>query len=185
MPSSLSLEDAAVRLRVARRVLVIGCSGSGKSTLARALCARLDLRHISMDKEIFWMSGWQERPHEEAMQRLQDRLGEDRWVIDGTSPGSLHLRLPRTDLLIWLRPSRRTSLGGALSRWWQYRGRTRPEMADGCPEKIDLEFLTYIWTFEQRQAPRIEEGLARFGMGVPVLILRSRSDMNRLLTMLA
>lgn len=142
MTPSLSLEDAAARLRLASRVLVIGGSGSGKSTLARNLSALLGLRHISIDKEVFWLPGWQERPHEEAMQRLQERLAEDRWIIDGASPGTLHLRLLRTDLVIWLRPSRWTSLAGAVARWRRYRGRTRPEMADGCPEKIDLEFLT-------------------------------------------
>jgi len=123
---STCLEDAARRPATARRILVIGCSGSGKSTLARALAARFELRHVSMDREVFWMPGWQERPREEALGRLSAILTEENWVIDGTSPGTLQVRLPRSDLIIWIRPSRWTSLRGILRRWLEYRGAPVP-----------------------------------------------------------
>ncbi len=177
---SLSLEDAASRLARARRVLVIGCSGSGKSTLSRALAARLGLRHVSMDREIFWLPGWQERPRNEALARLAAVLAEENWIIDGTSPGTLHMRLPRTDLVIWMRPPRWVSLRGAFGRWRRYWGRTRPDMADNCPEKIDFEFLHYIWTFERLATPKILRELAAHGPAVPLLTLRSREEADRL-----
>ena len=182
---SLSLDDAPARLATARRVLVIGCSGSGKSTLSRALAARLGLRHVSMDREIFWLPGWQERPRDEALARLASVLAEENWIIDGTSPGTLHMRLPRTDLVIWMRPPRWVSLRGAFGRWRRYWGRTRPDMADNCPEKIDLEFLHYIWTFERLATPKILRELAAHSQGVPLLTLRSREDANRLVASLA
>lgn len=182
---SLSLQDAAVRLATARRVLVIGCSGSGKSTLSRALAARLSLRHVSMDREIFWLPGWQERPREEALARLAAVLSEENWIIDGTSPGTLHMRLPRTHLIIWMRPPRWVSLRGAFGRWRRYWGRTRPDMADNCPEKIDFEFLHYIWTFERLATPKILRELAAHGQGVPVLTLRSRKEADLLVASLA
>ncbi|MFN7164957.1 MAG: AAA family ATPase [Hyphomonas sp.] len=181
MITPIALQDAPAQLASASRILVIGCSGSGKSTLARALAAHFGLRHVSMDRDVFWLPGWTERPQDEAYARIKDLVQEDRWIMDGTSPGSLYLRLPRTDLVIWMRPSRWTSLRGALGRWLRYAGRTRPEMAPDCPEKIDLEFLHYIWNFEAIQTPRIEENLARHGAGVPLLTLRSREEMNRLL----
>jgi hypothetical protein len=56
-------------------------------------------------------------------------------------------------------------------------------MAPGCPEKIDFEFLHYIWTFERLSSPRVEVNLARYGAGVPLLTLKSRDEMNRLLAM--
>ncbi len=184
MAMVLLLESARAHLTDAKRLLVAGCSGSGKSTLSRALAASLGLRHISMDREIFWLPGWKERPREEALDLMKALLAEDRWVMDGSSPGTLHLRLPRTHLVIWVRPSRWVSLRGAITRWVRYFGRTRPEMADNCPEKIDFEFLHYIWTFETYQAPKLEENLEKFGPQVPVLTLRSHAEMNRLLTML-
>lgn len=182
---TITIEEAAERLKTAERVLVIGCSGSGKSTLALRLAGRLGLPYVSMDREIFWLPGWQTRPRAEALARLQGIVAQERWIIDGTSPGTLPLRLPRTHLVLWLRPPRLMSLYGVISRWLRYRGRSRPEMADDCPEKIDREFLAYVWNFEKRESPEIEENLAAFGPEVPVCVLKSRRENNRLLARLA
>ena len=178
---TMSLENAAERLKTADRVLVIGCSGSGKSTLARKLATRLGLPYVSMDREIFWLPGWQSRPRADALARLRDIVARERWILDGTSPGTLPLRLPRSHLVLWLRPPRWLSLYGVVSRWLRYRGRSRPEMADDCPEKIDREFLTYVWNFEKTESPEIARTLAAYGRDVPVCVLKSRRDAHRLL----
>ena len=185
MTVSITIDDAASRLKAAQRVLVIGCSGSGKSTLAQKLAARLDLPYISMDRDIFWLPGWRVRPRPEARARLEAIVATERWIIDGTSPGTLSLRLPRTDVVLWLRPPRRVSFYGVISRWLRFYGRSRPEMADGCPEKIDLEFLRYIWNFEKTESPEIVENLARHGPDVPVLVLKSRAATTWLLARMA
>ena len=99
---TMTIEEAAQRLKTAERVLVIGCSGSGKSTLALRLAGRLGLPYVSMDREIFWLPGWQPRPRAEALARLEEIVAGERWIIDGTSPGTLALRLPRTHLVLWL-----------------------------------------------------------------------------------
>ena len=182
---SITIDDAAKRLKTAARVLIIGCSGSGKSTLAQKLSARLGLRYVSMDREIFWLPGWQMRPRPGARARLEAVVATERWIIDGTSPGTLSLRLPRTDLVLWLRPPRRVSLYGVISRWLRFYGRSRPDMADGCPEKIDLEFLRYIWNFEKTESPEIEESLVKYGPAVPVLVLKSRAATTWLLARMA
>ncbi|GMB82655.1 ATPase AAA [Shinella zoogloeoides] len=182
---TITIEEAAERLKTAERVLVIGCSGSGKSTLALRLAGRLGLPYVSMDREIFWLPGWQSRPRAEAIARLRGIVAGERWIIDGTSPGTLALRLPRTHLVLWLRPPRLMSLYGVISRWLRYRGRSRPEMADDCPEKIDREFLAYVWNFEKTESPEIDENLAAFGPEVPVCVLKSRRENNRLLARLA
>lgn len=181
----MSPEDAAERLKTAERVLVIGCSGSGKSTLARTLAMRLGLPYVSMDREIFWLPGWQVRPRADALARLEEIVARERWILDGTSPGTLPLRLPRSHLVLWLRPPRWLSLYGVVSRWLRYRGRSRPEMADDCPEKIDREFLTYVWNFEKTESPEIAQNLAAYGRDVPVCVLKSRRDARRLLASVA
>ena len=181
----ITMEVAAERLKTAERVLVIGCSGSGKSTLARKHADRLGLPCVSMDREIFWLPGWQSRPRAEALARLEAIVAGERWIIDGTSPGTLPLRLPRAHLVLWLRPPRWMSLYGVISRWLRFRGRSRPEMADGCPERISREFLTYVWNFEKTESPEIEQNLAAYGRDVPVCVLKSRRENDRLLARLA
>jgi adenylate kinase family enzyme len=180
---TISLEEAAERLKTVERLLVIGCSGSGKSTLARLLGERLGLPYVSMDREIFWLPGWQQRPRAEALERLQAIVAQERWILDGTSPGTLPLRLPRTHLVLWLRPPRWLSIYGVVSRWLRYRGRSRPEMADGCPERLSREFLAYVWNFERTESPEIAENLAAYGRDVPVCVLKSRAENRRLLAL--
>ncbi|MCM2397682.1 AAA family ATPase [Rhizobium sp. S95] len=177
----IDVETAARLLLGCKRLLVLGCSGSGKSTLSRKLGERLDLPHISMDREVFWLPGWQQRPRDEMLERITEIVARPRWIMDGTNPRTLPVRLPRTDLVIWMRPPRLVSLYGVLSRGIRYRGRSRPEMADGCPERVTLEFLRYVWNFEQHSAPQVDAQLAAFSWEIPVLTLRSHADAARLL----
>ena len=183
MTISITIDEAAGHLKTAERVLVIGCAGSGKSTLARELAGRFSLPHVSMDREIFWLPGWQLRPRLDAMAKLQDIVARERWILDGTSPGTLPVRLPRTHLVLWLRPPRWMALYGVVSRWLKFRGRSRPDMADGCPERLGRDFVAYIWNFEKTESPEIEQNLAAFGQNVPVCVLKSRAETTRLLAM--
>ncbi|WP_368518088.1 AAA family ATPase [Rhizobium sp.] len=180
-PSALSravdIEEAAsIILHKAERILVIGCSGIGKSTLAQAIASLRGLTYVSMDRDIFWLPGWKSRPRPEAIALIEQAVAGPRWIIDGNSPGTLPLRLPRTDLVIWRRPPRYVALRGVISRWLRYRGRSRPEMAPGCPERLDWKFLRYIWTFEHDEAPQFQEMLERHGRNVPVVTLKSYRD---------
>ncbi|WP_426126146.1 AAA family ATPase [Pararhizobium sp. PWRC1-1] len=176
----LNVVQAAAALRTADRVLVIGCSGSGKSTLAQTLSVLFTLPYVSMDRDVFWMPGWTQRPRGEALEIVERAVTRPRWIMDGTSPGTLPLRLPRTDLVIWMRPRRHVSLYGVVSRWLRFRGRTRPEMAKNCPERLTLEFLSYIWNFEKTESPEIEQKLADYGSEVPVFVVRSHADTRSL-----
>jgi adenylate kinase family enzyme len=181
---AVSVAEAADIIPNAERILVFGCSGTGKSTLAQALARRFGLTYVSMDRDIFWLPGWKLRPREDSVQRIRDAVAGERWIMDGNSPGTLPIRLPRTDIVLWRRPPRSVAVSSVLRRWWKYRGQTRPEMAPGCPEKIDLKFLHYIWTFEKREAPQFEAMLASHGCDVPVLTLRSFQESNELLSRL-
>jgi len=180
----VDVAGAASLITRADRVLVIGCSGGGKSTLSTDLCRRFDLPYISMDRDIFWLPGWNRRPKAEERVLMAGFVTKRRWLIDGNAPSSFDLRLPRTDLVLWVRMPRALCLWGAISRWLRWRGRIRPEMAPGCPERIDGEFLRYIWTFEKKMTPRIVAGLAEHGPDVPACQLRSRREMKQFLALL-
>ncbi|MEY9163971.1 adenylate kinase family enzyme [Sinorhizobium fredii] len=176
------LAEAASVLSRAKRILVVGCSGGGKTTLARGLSTRFDLPFVSMDREFFWLPGWVSRPRAEQRAMITARVDEPEWIMDGTNSSSFDLRLPRTEIVFWVRMPRLLCLSGALRRWLQWRGQARPEMADGCPERVNWEFVRYIWTFERRYAPIIAAGLKEHR--VPVLQIRSRAQMRLLLDFL-
>lgn len=181
---AVDIDEAASILQNAQRILVIGCSGSGKSTLAQAIASLRGLTYVSTDRDIFWLPGWKSRPRPEVIALIEQAVAGPRWIMDGNSPGTLPLRLPRTEIVVWRRPSRYVALWGVFSRWLRYRGKTRPEMAPGCPEKLSWKFLHYIWTFEREEVPQFQEMLALHGRDVPVLTLRSYRDGEELLARL-
>ncbi|WP_457583012.1 AAA family ATPase [Ensifer canadensis] len=180
------VDDAAAadHIRSADRILVVGCSGGGKSTLSQKLARHFDLLYISIDRDILWLPGWVQRDRAEQRRRIVERIAADRWVMDGTSPSTFDIRVPRSDIVIWVRMPRLLCVWGVVTRWLKYIGRTRPEMARGCVEKVDWDFLEFIWTFEDKFSPRIVAGLAEHGPDVPVLQLKSRRQMQRLLDLL-
>lgn len=137
-----------------------------------------------MDRAFFWLPGWKLRERSEIRSMIADAVQEDRWIMDGTGHATLDLRLPRADALIWVRLPRLLCIMRVILRRIRYTGRSRPEMAEGCPEKIDLEFLRYIWNFEKKQALDIIDGLAKYGPDVPVFIFDSRGDTTALLALL-
>jgi adenylate kinase family enzyme len=181
---AVDINQAARILQKAERILVIGCSGTGKSTLAQAIASLSDLTYVSMDRDIFWLPGWKSRPRPEALALIEQAVAGQRWIMDGNSPGTLPLRLPRTDIVIWRQPPRHVALKGVISRWLRYRGRSRPEMALGCPERLDWKFLRYIWTFERDEAPQFQDMLARHRSNVPVVTLKSYRAGEELLSRL-
>lgn len=177
--------EAASLVKDAQRICVVGCSGSGKSTLSQALCSLLGLSYISMDRDVFWLPGWQLRPRAEAIERIKGFVAGERWIIDGNSPGTLPARLARCNLVIWMRPPRYASMYGVVSRWLKHRGQVRPGMAEGCPEKIDWEFLKYIWNFEAKEVPQFQEQFEKARDDLAVIVVTSRKQSAKLLSELA
>ncbi len=183
MTVSITIEEAAERLETANRVLVIGCSGGGKSTLSKALAARFGLEYQSIDRDVRWLPGWRERDPAARLDILKMLVARERWIMDGSNPSTFDLRVPRSDLVIWVRMPRLTCLLGVARRVWRYHGTVRPEMAADCPEPLpDRTFLDYIWNFERKSAPVFIRKLEQHGEGVPLVTLSSRREARRLLT---
>ena len=84
--------------------------------------------------------------------------------MDGNYDSTLDLRLPRADTVVWFDyPEAACACAGRFGAAVTSYGRVRADMAEGCPERIDLEFLRYIWTFNAKQRPKIVAALEQFG----------------------
>ena len=69
----------------------------------------------------------------------------DSWVIDGNySKLSFDRRMEEADVIILLLFNRFSCLWRAWRRARIYGDKTRPDMADGCKEKLDIEFIKWI-----------------------------------------
>ncbi len=138
------------------RILVMGSSGSGKSTFARRLSAITGIPTVSLDA-LFWKPGWMPSAAAEFEQRVTEAIAQPRWIIDGNyaSSGAGEVRRGLADAIIWFDLPRRTCMAGIMTRIATSYGRVRPEMAPGCPERIDLAFFRYVWTFRRLQRPKL------------------------------
>ena len=138
-----------------QRILVMGSSGSGKSTFAKRLSAITGIPMVSVDA-LFWKPGWVESGKAEFHERLTAAARQPRWIMDGNFTSHLvELRRDACDTLIWFDLPRATCMMGVLTRIAKSYGQVRPEMAEGCPEKIDLEFFHYVWTFRKKIRPKL------------------------------
>ena len=156
------------------RILVLGSSGSGKSTLASRIGELLDIEVIHLDS-YYWQRNWVATPEDEWVQRVTELLGRDRWVMDGNYTSSLELRVGYADTVIFLDQSRWICLWRCIKRYTLHRGRNRPELAEGCDEKIDLDFLKWIWNYPRDVKPRIESLLVQ-QPGKHIVRLRSSEE---------
>jgi adenylate kinase family enzyme len=163
-----------------KRVLVIGICGAGKSTFARALAARTGLPLIHLDKE-FWQPGWVERQRSAWRQRVVEIAAGERWIMDGNYAGSLDLRLPRADTVIWFDYPTSVCLGRVLWRVMSTYGQVRYDMAEGCPERLDAGFLRYVCTFNAKERPQSVAALERHGRHVRRVVFRRDREARRFL----
>lgn len=83
---------------------------------------------------------------------------------------------PRADTLIWFDYPTLLCLWRALKRVAGSYGKVRPDLAPGCPERIDIDFLRYIWSFNRVQRPRILRQLAEHGMHLQPIVIRRDAD---------
>lgn len=139
-----------------QRVLVLGSSGSGKSTFAARLASLTGLPMISIDA-VYWQPGWT-MPDIPTFSREMTNLAQgDRWIMDGNylNHGAGELRRARADAVFWFDLPRWICLSRILMRSVRSYGRVRPEMAKGCPERFDAEFIRYVWTYRAQQRPKL------------------------------
>ena len=160
-------------------MLIIGSGGAGKSTVARALGARLELPVVHLDR-LYWRAGWRETPLEEWLPVVDRVLHGRAWVIDGNYGGTLERRLAAADTAIFLDMPRALCLWRVVRRRLQYAGRSRPDIAEGCPERLSWEFVRWIWEYPQKRRPGVLMTLAG-AEGVRVVRLRSRREVEAFL----
>lgn len=155
-----------------RRVLVIGSGGAGKSTFAARLAEHTGLPLIHLDR-LYWRPGWTEPPPEQWAETVEQLVQGERWIMDGNYGGTLDQRLAACDTVVFLDLPRTVCLARVLRRRIRFRGRARPDMTPGCPERLSWEFISWIWTYPARRRPKILKRLSDLRAEQRAVILRS------------
>lgn len=127
------------------KIAIIGYSGSGKSTLARELGAAYHAEVLHFDTVQF-LPGWEVRSDEEKERLTREFLDtHESWVTDGNYSGLFYeRRMNEADIIIVMLFNRFSCLHRVIRRYNTYKNTTRPDMGEGCNEKLDLEFIWWV-----------------------------------------
>lgn len=164
-----------------KRVLIIGSCGAGKSTFARRLGEKTGLQVIHLDR-LYWKPNWIETTDKTVWKAVvQKALAGDAWIIDGNYSGTLELRLEKCDTVIFLDMPRALCVYRILKRVAFHRPGARPDMADGCDERFDWEFIKWTWNYPSRSKPNVEALLKRCGNEKKIIRLKSKKEVENFL----
>jgi len=54
-------------------------------------------------------------------------------------------------------------------------------MAAGCPERVKLEFIKYIWNYPRKRKPGVVEKLKSYSQTKAVTILKTQAEIENFL----
>ncbi|MFJ7471578.1 topology modulation protein [Peribacillus frigoritolerans] len=163
------------------RIMVIGVSaGVGKSTFARRLGDNLNIEVHHLDT-FYWKPGWVEATLEEFISAQKEVSSHDKWIMEGNYSHSFNLRSELADTIIYLELPLGICLYRVIKRWLSNLGKTRPDMAKGCNEKLDWQFIKFIISTYFPRKKEMKNKLANLQKSDPekvIVILKSKPDIE-------
>lgn len=152
------------------KIIIIGSGGSGKSTFSMLLGKQYNLPVYHLDK-LYWQPRWIKTPNEEWENTLINLWKNKRWILDGNYKSTLDIRLAACDTVIFLDINRYTCIYRAIKR--TLTSKHRPDMAEGCEERLNIEFLKFLWNYPYKTRPIIMDKLNAMIMYKKVIIAKS------------
>lgn len=151
------------------KVIVIGCPGSGKSTFSKALHELTDipLYHLDLLK---WNSDKTTVSKEVFLERLQNVLILDKWIVDGNYGSTIELRMKECDTVFFLDYPVEVCIDGIKKR----QGKPRSDMS-WIETEDDEEFLEFIRNYNTQSRPKVLELLEKY-KEKNIVIFKSRKE---------
>ena len=158
------------------RISIIGGCGTGKTTLANNLgnCLNLPVCHLD---GLHHLKDWEVRNKDVRDAMIKDKINEEKWVIDGTYPTTLDLRLERSDLVIWLDYSSISQLKEVFKRYFKNHGKEKEDIP-GCKEQMTLEFFLYVLKWRKNKRPKIVTHIEKADKK-KLLVFKNRRQLNK------
>lgn len=159
------------------RITIIGSGGAGKSTLSVELGQLLGLPVVHLDS-LYWTKGWVNRSEDEFERILNEVVTREQWIIDGNYSSTMDVRFSRAEAIIYLDYPTWICLFRILKRRIQYHGKARPDMVEGCKEKIDMEFIKWILNFRRNKRPSILNKLSNVESDKKIYIFKTPKELK-------
>lgn len=154
--------------------MIIGCGGTGKSTLSKRLhqITNIPLYHLD---QYFWLPNWTEIDRTQWQEINKDIIQKESWIMDGNYGSTMDMRLKAADTVIFLNRPWYVSLSRVMLRTLKSYGRTRPDMTENCPERLEWKFFHYIMMYNKTRRPNILRKLDALPKNTAVYILKTDS----------
>ena len=156
------------------KIMVIGCPGSGKSTFARTLHEITGIPLVHMDM-LFWNADRTIVEKTVFMERLENVIEENAWIIDGDYHSTMEMRLQACDTIFFLDYPLDVCLKGIEER----RGTVRTDMPWVELEE-DLEFVQFIKNYNVHNRPKVMALLEKYHHK-DIFIFKSRAEAGEFL----
>ncbi|MBT5859066.1 MAG: hypothetical protein HOH88_04275 [Flavobacteriales bacterium] len=163
-----------------QKVLVIGCCGAGKSTFSKKLQSILNVGLIHLD-QYYHKPNWEEPKKEEWERIVNNLIKKPSWIKDGTYIESLDIRIEKCDTLIYLDYSILKCFFRVVKSIFTDYGKKRSDMAPGCKEEFDLEFLKYVLTFNFKNRNNILKRLKVLNENKQLYIFKNDKQADKFL----
>ena len=159
-----------------KKVIVIGCPGSGKSTFSRALhnITKIPVFYLDM---MYWNADRTEVEKAVFLERLENVIEKEEWIIDGNYASTIELRLQACDTVIFLDYPLEVCLLGISER----KGKKRADMPWVEPEnEEDEEFMELVRNYSSKNRPEVLKLLEKYP-NREVYIFKSREEADEFL----
>ncbi|MED4018890.1 MULTISPECIES: DNA topology modulation protein [Sutcliffiella] len=163
-----------------KKIILIGSGGAGKSTLAKHLGEKLGIKVFHLDA-LLWKPNWVGVPREEQIQVQNELVKNEQWIIDGNYGATMDIRLQAADTIILLDYHRTICVYRAFKRMVKYRKKTRPDMGEGCEERIDFSFIKWIWNYPKTKRPEVINKLKQLSKEKNVIVLKTPRETRKFL----
>jgi adenylate kinase family enzyme len=163
------------------KIIVIGCPGVGKTTFAKELAKKTNLPLVHLDYHYYDLPKNYHNDKDAWKNLVRSLVAKDRWIIEGNYKSTFDVRLPAADTIIFFDYPRYVAMWRALKRRIQYRNKLRTDMPAGWKEKLDLDFVKFIWNFNANVKPMIHELLPQYKDRKTVIILNTPKETHAFL----
>lgn len=129
---------------------------------------------VHLDK-LWWLPNWVKRTESEFDTLLATELNKTSWIIEGNFSRTFAERLKFADFCILLDYPTELCIRSVYERSEKYRGRSRPDMTNGCLEHVDADFEQWINSFNINVKPTMLEALKNSGVDYRIFYSREQA----------